>query len=221
MHELVRQFFETFYNTRELIQWGGTLLVCTIVFVETGLLAGFFLPGDSLLVTSGVFAAAGRLSLGWLLVLVPLCAIAGDQIGYWIGRRAGSSLLQRPDSRWVKRRYFEQAHTFYERHGASAIILARFVPIARTFCPAVAGIAQMSYRKFLRYDVFGGLLWGISLQLAGYFLGAAVPHIEERIHWVVAAVVILSVLPGLFHLRRARRRSSAPTAEMLDSDPLP
>lgn len=211
----IQQLWGAILDARELIQLGGTLAVCTIVFIETGLLAGFFLPGDSLLVTSGIFAAAGHLPLGWLLVLVPLCAFGGDQLGYWIGRRAGQALYRRPDSRLIKRRYIEQAHQFYEAHGAAAIVLARFVPIARTFCPAVAGAAQMSYRKFVLFDAAGALFWGVSLQLTGYFLGTAVPQVERRIHWVIAVVVLLSILPGLTQVLRSWRRRRAATSREL------
>ena len=123
------------FNVQGLIEWGGTLLVCAIVFIETGFFVGFFLPGDSLLVTAGVFAATGNLGLAKLLLFVPLCAIAGDQIGYWIGRRAGQALYGREDSFLFRKRHLERAHQFYEKYGGKTVILARFVPIVRTFCP--------------------------------------------------------------------------------------
>jgi membrane-associated protein len=154
--ELIKQILERLYDVRGLIEWGGTLLVCAIIFVETGLFVGFFLPGDSLLVTAGVFAGAGHMQLAWLLSLVALCAIAGDQLGYWIGRKAGEGLYRREDSLIFRKRHLDEAHKFYERHGAKTVIIARFVPIIRTFCPPVAGAAKMTYRRYLLYDVVGG-----------------------------------------------------------------
>jgi len=131
------------FNVKGLIAWGGTLLVCIIVFIETGFFVGFFLPGDSLLVTAGVFAASGQLQIAKLVLLVPLCAIVGDQIGYWIGRKAGQALYRREDSLVFRKRHLERAHEFYEKYGGKTVILARFVPIIRTFCPPVAGAAQI------------------------------------------------------------------------------
>ena len=213
MFELIRNLLHNLYNVQGLIQWGGTLLVCAIVFVETGLFVGFFLPGDSLLVTAGVFSAAGTLRVGSLALLVTLCAIAGDQLGYWIGRHMGETLYRRPDSRFFKRRHLERAHEFYEKYGGKTVILARFMPIVRTFCPPVAGAAQMRYPRYLAFDVVGGCCWGAGLILGGYFLGSVVPNISQRIHWVIAAVILLSFLPALIGAVRARsRRNSKPGA---------
>src|ERR1700722_8135745 len=140
-------------DVKGLIEWGGTLLVCIIVFIETGFFVGFFLPGDSLLVTAGVFAASGQLHISELLLLVPLCAIAGDQIGYWIGRKAGQAMYRREDSLLFRKKHLQRAHDFYEKYGGKTIILARFVPIVRTFCPAVAGASEMTYIRYLTYDI--------------------------------------------------------------------
>jgi membrane-associated protein len=209
--ESLRQLFDALNNVQGLVQWGGTFLVCAILFVETGLFVGFFLPGDSLLITAGIFAAAGHLKLEWLVVLGPLCAIAGDQLGYWIGRRAGAALYNRKDTRFVKRRYLEQAHDFYQKHGPATIILARFVPIVRTFCPPVAGAARMTYSRYLAFDIVGGVLWAGGVTLTGFFLGSLVPHIDKQIHWVIAAVIFLSILPPLIHFwkRRGKKPASA------------
>src|SRR5579864_978576 len=141
----LKQLLAHLYDVKGLIEWGGPLLVCAIVFVETGMFVGFFLPGDSLLVTAGVFAAIGQLKLSFLLTLVTLCAIAGDQVGYWVGWRAGQGLYKRPDGRLFKRKYLENAHEFFETYGGKTVIMARFVPIIRTFCPPVAGAAKMKY----------------------------------------------------------------------------
>jgi membrane-associated protein len=194
-------------DVRGLIQLGGLLAVCIIVFVETGLFVGFFLPGDSLLVTAGVFAATGDLHVGALLGGASVCAIAGDQVGYWIGRKAGGALYRRQDSLFFKRRHLELAHAFYEKHGAKTIVLARFVPIVRTFAPAVAGAAEMHYRRFVTYNVVGGILWVWSMVLAGYLLARSIPDIERHIHIVIVVVILLSLMPGFIELYRARRRA--------------
>jgi membrane-associated protein len=192
------------FNVQGLIEWGGTALVCVIVFIETGFFVGFFLPGDSLLVTAGVFAAAGHLRLSHLLLLVPLCAIVGDQIGYWIGRKAGQALYRREDSLVFHKRHLERAHQFYEKYGGKTVILARFVPIVRTFCPPVAGAALMPYGRYFAFDVVGGLLWVASMILGGYSLGSVIPNIGERIHYVIAVVIFLSLLPAIISVLRAR-----------------
>jgi membrane-associated protein len=136
-----------------------------------------------------------------------LCSIAGDQVGYWIGRAAGSTLYSRKDSFLFRRSHLQRAHAFYEKHGGKTVILARFVPIIRTFCPPVTGAAAMSYPMFVAYDIFGGVLWVGSMILGGYFLGRHVPHIEHRIHYVIIAVIFLSILPGIIGILRARRGS--------------
>jgi membrane-associated protein len=211
MIELLRNVLAHIYDVRGLIEWGGTLMVCVIVFIETGMFVGFFLPGDSLLVTAGVFAGAGQLKIAWLLSLVTLCAIAGDQIGYLIGRKAGEGLYRRQDSRFFKRRHLESAHEFYERYGGKTIIMARFVPIIRTFCPPVAGAAKMNYLHYLVYDIVGGICWVWGMVLLGYTLGRTVPNIDKRIHYVIAAVIVLSLMPAAYHAWKARtRRTSAP-----------
>jgi membrane-associated protein len=209
--ESLKEFLQRLYDVQGLVQWGGTVLVCMIVFVETGLFVGFFLPGDSLLVTAGIFSALGHLKLSWLLILVTLCAIAGDQLGYWIGRRAGAALYRREDSRFFKKSHLARAHAFYDKYGGKTIILARFVPIVRTFCPPIAGAAHMSYPRYLLFDICGGLFWVWSMVLIGYTLGARVQHVDRQIHWVIAIVVFISLLPPVIHLLRARaRRDAAP-----------
>lgn len=202
--DLLRQL----YNVQGLIHWGGTLLVCGIVFVETGLFVGFFLPGDSLLVTAGVFAATGQLKLAWLLAAVPLCAIAGDQLGYWIGHKAGGNLYRREDSRFFRKKYLERAREFYEKHGRKAVIIARFIPVIRTFCPPVAGAAKMRYSRYLMYDVFGGFLWVGVMVMIGYWLGQ-IPHVDKEIHWVIAGVIVVSLLPAVIQMLRMRGQKRA------------
>jgi membrane-associated protein len=202
--EFIRHILFWLYDVRGLIEWGGTFMVCAIVFVETGMFVGFFLPGDSLLVTAGVFAGAGHMKLAELLSLVPLCAIAGDQLAYFVGWKAGESLYRREDSRFFKKRHLQRAHDFYEKYGGKTIIIARFVPVIRTFCPPVAGAAKMSYRRFLLYDILGGLLWVWGMVLVGYTLGRTVPNIDKRIHYIIAAVIVVSLLPVAHQAWKAR-----------------
>ena len=210
MIESIKHLLHTLYDVRSLIQHGGILLVCSIVFVETGFFVGFFLPGDSLLVTAGIVAAAGLLNIWILLPLAILCAIVGDQIGYGIGRQAGQALYSRRDSMFFKRRHLERAHEFYEKHGGMTIILARFMPIVRTFCPPVAGAARMNYTKYLTYDIAGGALWVGSMTLGGYGVGKLMPNLGDKIHYVILAVVFLSLLPGI--IGALRSRGSKPVA---------
>ncbi len=204
MIEFLRHILAQLYDVRGLVEWGGTLMVCGIIFVETGMFVGFFLPGDSLLVTAGVFAGAGQLKLASLLTLVTLCAIAGDQVGYLIGWRAGITLYQRKDSRFFKRRHLERAHEFYEKYGGKTIILARFVPIIRTFCPPVAGAARMSYTRYLAYDVVGGFSWVWGMILLGYTIGKTDKNIDKHIHYVIAAVILVSLMPAAYPAWKAR-----------------
>jgi membrane-associated protein len=193
---------------KELIRWGGAPLVCGIVFVETGFFVGFFLPGDSLLITAGIFAAADVLPLRWLLLPVMACAIVGDQIGYWIGRGAGPAMYRREDSLLFRRSHLQRAHDFYEKYGGRAVILARFIPIVRTFCPPVAGAAKMPYSRYVMFDIVGGVCWVSATILGGFFLGRTIPNISERIHYVILVVIVLSILPAVISILRSRKKHS-------------
>src|ERR1700746_3771308 len=200
---------------KQLVQAGGPQLICSVVFVETGFFVGFFLPGDSLLITAGIFAAFAAiplqvLLLKWLLPVM-LCAIVGDQIGYWIGRSAGAALYKREDSFFFRRSHLQRAHDFYEKYGGRAVILARFVPIVRTFCPPVAGAAGMSYPRYVAFDIFGGVFWVGTMILGSYSLGHLIPNITERIHYVIAVVILLSIMPAIISILRARRQLNAVT----------
>ena len=194
-----------------LIEAFGMLGVLAIVFVESGLLVGFLLPGDSLLFTAGLLSSTGALPALWvLLVTIPLAAIVGDQVGYAIGRRAGPAIFNRPDSRFFHHENVERAQEFFDRHGPRTIVLARFVPIVRTFAPVTAGVARMRYRTFLVYNVVGGVLWGVGVTTLGYFLGQ-VDWIEANVELVLIAIVGISFVPMLVELGRggARRRERA------------
>jgi len=203
--DFIQHYFPWIPSVQEIIRWGGVLAILGIIFAETGLLVGFFLPGDSLLVTAGVFAANGDLSLAPLLLLGPVAAIAGNAVGYQIGKRAGMALYARPDARFFKRAHLLRAHAFYEKYGGKTIVIARFVPIVRTFAPTVAGAAGMTYRRFVAFDVFGGIGWVVSMVLIGYGLGKGVPNLDRHIHIVIAVVILLSILPAVFEAIRARR----------------
>lgn len=197
----------------ETIVKAGYVIMALVIFAETGLLAGFFLPGDSLLVTAGIFAARGDLDLFFLNGLLIVCAIVGDATGYFIGRRAGDALWQRPDSRFFKRKYVEQTQAFYDKHGGKTIILARFVPIVRTFAPTMAGVAKMEYAKFAAFNVFGGIFWVISMTLTGYFLGKIFPTIAKEIDKVIIIVIALSLAPIAWHALKERYFSPATAGE--------
>ncbi len=190
-----------------LIRWGGYTVLVAIIFVETGMFA--FLPGDSLLITAGLVAAAGHLNIWWLNVLLSVAAVAGDNVGYAIGARVGPRLFTREKSRFFNPAHMERTRHFYARHGAKTIVIARFVPIVRTFAPVVAGVGQMPYRRFVFYNVAGGIGWVLSMTWAGYLLGQAVPNIDRHIHLVVIVVIVLSLVPIAIEILRERRRSSA------------
>jgi membrane-associated protein len=205
--DFIQAFFRTVYNVPELIRIGGLAGLILVVFAETGLMVGFFLPGDSLLVTAGLFAARGDLDILWLNLALALAAVVGDATGYWIGLRAGQTLYNRPNSFFFRREHLVKTHEFYERHGGKTIVIARFMPIIRTFAPVVAGAASMTYRRFAAYNVVGGIAWVLSMTLTGYFLGRTIPNIEKNIHLVVAVVIFLSLLPGIIAYLRERSRA--------------
>jgi membrane-associated protein len=202
----LRELFHRITDVETLVRVGGVTAMTAIVFAETGLMVGFFLPGDSLLVTAGVFAAAGHLNIWTLNVLLIGAAIVGDTVGYWVGRQAGPALFKRPKSRFFHPEHLRRAHDFYVKHGGKTIILARFMPIVRTFAPVVAGMGRMEYRRFVSFNVFGGLLWVLSMTLTGYFLGHFV-WVRKNIEIVILIVVFLSILPGIVAYLREKSRS--------------
>jgi membrane-associated protein len=190
-----------------LIEAFGMLGVLVIVFVESGLLVGFLLPGDSLLFTAGLLSAAGTLPPLWVLLLtIPVAAIAGDQVGYAIGRKAGPAVFNRPDSRLFRQEYVEKSEAFFERYGGRTIIVARFVPIVRTIAPVMAGCARMDYHRFLFYNVVGGVAWGVGVTTLGYFLGQ-IDLVRDNIEPILVTIVLLSFVPIATEILRARRAS--------------
>jgi membrane-associated protein len=197
------------YSLSDLIRWGGYLVLVAIVFTETGLLVGFFLPGDSLLITAGLVAAAGGLNIWWINVLLIVAAVSGDSVGYAIGARIGPRLFTREKSLLFNPAHVERTRRFYARHGAKTIVIARFVPIIRTFAPVVAGVGTMEYRRFLVYNIAGGVGWVTSMTWAGFLLGRAIPNIGEYVHVVVIIVIVLSVIPIVVEIVRERRRRAA------------
>ena len=207
-------FIRSLYTTEgliALIRTGGLVALVAIVFAETGLLVGFFLPGDSLLVTAGILSSAESVGGGIfdpvvLATSLSIAAVAGDQVNFALGRKAGRAVYSRPDGRLIKRRHFEQAHAFYVARGGSAIVLARFVPILRTFVPFVAGVAEMPYRRFAAFNVVGGVLWVVGLVALGYFLGGT--PLGAELHRVILVVVGVSLLPLAWSAYKVWREAS-------------
>jgi len=196
-------------DPRSLIDTFGLIGILLIIFAESGLLIGFFLPGDSLLFTAGLLVSQDVLnvSLPVLLVGCFVAAVVGDQVGYMFGNRVGPALFRRPDSRIFKQHYVEQSRSFFERHGARTIVIARFVPIVRTFAPILAGVGDMPYRTFVTFNVLGGLLWAVGVTTLGYFLGEAIPSVDKYLLPIIGLIVVLSVLPALLEIRRNRRKA--------------
>lgn len=205
--EFLTEFYHKLRDLPALVQWAGYVGLTIIIFAETGLLVGFFLPGDSLLVTAGLLAADPAFGLNlWLLGLIlTVAAIVGDTVGYNVGKATGPRIFTREDSLFFHKNHLLKAQAFYERHGGKTIVIARFMPIVRTFAPVVAGVGRMRYASFLAYNVFGGVLWIWSMLLTGYVLAKTVPGVAKHVEKVILVVVFLSVLPGLIAWLRTRR----------------
>jgi membrane-associated protein len=194
----------------EIIRWGGLLLLMLIVFAETGLLLGFFLPGDSLLVTAGFLAATTDVLNIWqVLIVLAAAAIIGDSTGYYVGKKAGAALYNRPHSRFFHRERLLATKSFYEKYGGITIVVARFMPFARTFAPVVAGVADMEYRQFLLFNVLGGLGWVIGMSLLGYFFGQ-IPFVKQHIEKAIVLIILLSLAPVGVHVWKSRKSRVRP-----------
>jgi len=221
----VLDFLRSLTNPERLIQllstllagWIGYTALAAIVFAETGLLLGFFLPGDSLLFTVGVVSGAGSLNIVWINAALMAAALVGDSTGFFLGRNTGPRIFTRPDSRFFKQEYVRRTHEFYERYGGKTIILARFVPVVRTFAPYMAGVSGMRYRRFLSFSVFGSIGWVFAMTILGYKLGS-IPVVRSHFDQVVVLIVFLSLLPTLkegWQILRSRRRG-APSVRIVD-----
>lgn len=190
-------------NVTHLIQAGGLLLIAAIIFGESGMFIGFFFPGDTLLLSAGVFAGQGKLSLAAIFVVVSLAAIAGDNVGYHIGKRYGRRLFRKPDGLVFRQQYVQQAEAFYDKYGSKTMLFAHFIPVVRTFAPAVAGVARMKYRQFVIFDAIGDIAWAIIVTLIGYWFGTKIPNVDHYILFAISAVVIITLGPTIYHLTKA------------------
>lgn len=212
------ELFELLKDLPALVQWAGYIGLIAIIFVETGFFFGFFLPGDSLLVTTGLLISTGLdMDLYTLGIMLNVAAVAGDALNYWVGRITGPRIFVRDESFFFKRKHVERAHEFYVKYGAKTIFLARFMPIIRTFAPLVAGVAGMDYRTFAIYNVLGGTAWIWSMLFTGYFLGRYVPGIDRYIELVIIVVIFLSILPGIIGWWRERRRQLSVPSRVSDA----
>jgi membrane-associated protein len=189
--------------------WQGYAILFAIVFSETGLLVGFFLPGDSLMFLVGAVAGAGNLNLFAVNIVLMTAAIVGDSFGYALGRRTGPAIFSRPDSRWFRREHLQRTHTFYEKYGGKTIIYARFVPIVRTFAPFIAGVGKMNYGRFISFNVFGGIGWVFGMTMLGYLLGG-VPIVKQHLEKVILLIILISVAPVVWEGVKAYRKSKLP-----------
>src|SRR5688500_13583512 len=201
--------FHRIYDLPALIKWAGYFGLTAIIFSETGLLAGFFLPGDSLLVTAGLFSSRGLFNVYLLGLMLNIAAALGNSCGYWIDRATAPRIFTREDSLLFNKKHVYRAQEFYARHGRLAIVLAQFMPIVRTFSPVVAGVGQMPYRQFLLISVIGAVIWVWSMLFTGYFLGTYIPGIDKHIEILILVVVFVSILPGLISWWRERKKAAA------------
>jgi len=201
--QYLMDLFHRIYDVQGIITWGGMFALVAVIFAETGLLVGFFLPGDSLLVTAGVFCTSanptGRplLDIVSLNLAVAIAAVAGDQVGFFIGAKTGPKIFKRESSFLFNKKHLMRTHAFYEKHGGKTIILARFIPILRTFAPVVAGVGSMNYRRFVSYNVFGGIGWVLSMTTIGYGLASVWPDVTKHIEKLIIVIIFLSLLPGI------------------------
>lgn len=193
---------------------GGLIAIGATVFAESGLLIGFFLPGDTLLFGAGILASQGVLPIHWLIAVIILAAILGDNVGYSIGRRTGKRLFHKKESLLFKPEHLERAEKFYELHGGKTIILARFIPVVRTFAPMVAGIGKMSRGRFMAFNVIGGILWGVGVTLLGYWFGSRMPWLEHYITPVILGIVLISVTAATFHIFKEKDNREILTAKL-------
>ena len=204
-----------FLNVNHIVQAGGLILLGGIVFAEVGLLLGFFLPGDTLLIAAGIYAHGGHLSIVSVIVVVAVAAIVGDSTGYYIGRQLGPRLFTKPDGVIFRKDHIDKAEAFYEKYGAKTLLISHFLPVVRTFQPLLAGVGRMPYRKFVVFDVIGDILWAVFVPLLGYFVGSKIPGVDKYIQLVLIGVIVLSAGPTLFHIikfKLKQRNAKKPTS---------
>jgi membrane-associated protein len=218
--QAIVDLFHRLHNLTELVQWAGIFGLAAIIFSETGLLVGVFLPGDSLLVTAGLLAARGYLNVYALAPLLTVAAICGNSVGYFIGSATGPRIFNRENSLFFNKKHAIRAHEFYAKYGRKTIVLAQFMPIIRTFAPVVAGVGDMRFRQFITFNVIGAVVWIWSMVGIGYFLGSYIPGIDQHIEIVIAIVIFISILPGLISGYRARRAKRYENSAAVESGEL-
>lgn len=211
MIETLTSLFHQLSDLEGIVRMGGLFMLTAIIFAETGLLIGFFLPGDSLLVTAGLLASPGQglMNIQAMAAVLPLAAIVGNSVGYYVGYVTGPRLFTREDSLLFNKKHLYRAHAFYERHGGKTLVLARFMPIVRTFVPVVAGMAKMNFRDFTVYNIIGGVLWIFGMIFLGYFIGD-IPWVRQNIEKVILLVIFLSILPAIIEFIRSRGEEIEP-----------
>lgn len=218
--DTILQFFKELTHPQSIIHYGGLYLLVAVIFAETGIMVGFFLPGDSLLFTAGLLTATGILEHSILTVLfsVTIAAILGDSFGYYIGKKMGNALFKKKESLLFKPEYVTLTKQFYDKHGGKALVLGRFLPIIRTFAPILAGVVNLEYKRFIFYNVIGGVLWVFSLILIGYFLGVWVPGIKNYLEYIIILLIIVTTIPVvrtfLKERAEAKKRKSIPNEEL-------
>lgn len=208
------EFISNIIDPQKIIEIFGLIGIIVIIFAESGLFFGFFFPGDSLLFTAGFFASQGFISLPILLVGTFVASVVGDSVGYWFGKKTGRTIFSKEDSILFKKEYAERAERFYETHGKKTIILARFMPIIRTFAPIVAGIGNMKYKTFLSYNIIGGFVWTFGVSFLGYLLGKSVPNADKYLLPIIIFIIALSFAPGIIHVIKNKKNNSSQKQEI-------
>jgi membrane-associated protein len=196
-------------SINHILATGGLLLIAAIIFAESGMFIGFFFPGDTLLIGAGVFAEAGKFNLLSVIVVVAVAAILGDNVGYHIGKRYGRRLFKKPDGIIFRQEYITRAEAFFDRYGSKTMLFAHFVPVIRTFAPPVAGVGRMSYREFIMFDAVGDTAWAAAVTLIGYWFGSKIPNIDHYILAAVGVVILVTIVPTLYHLQKAVREKKS------------
>jgi membrane-associated protein len=202
------------FDVTNIIQSGGLVLLAIIVYAEVGLLLGFFLPGDTLLLAAGIYAQQGEVSIAAVIVVVAIAAITGDSTGYYVGKKLGPRVFKKPDGLIFRKDHIVKAEAFYEKWGAKSLLVSHFIPVVRTFQPVMAGVGRMPYKKFLIFSTIGDLIWATSVPLLGYYVGSKIPHIDRYILTILVAVIVLSAAPTIYHIIKFKlKQRKAKSAE--------